>query len=262
MIVVKLGGATGNDPGPVLDDLADLHQEAILVHGASGAADDLQRRLGGEPRHVTSPSGHRYRVTDEEALEALVMAAARMNRDLVAGLRARDVDAVGLSAMDAGLLARRKRAVQARVGDRTIVVRDRSGVIEDVRPIPLAALLDAGQFPVVTLPAAAADGQLLNVDADRIAAVLAAELGAGTLVLLSNVPGVLADPDDPDSLIGDLPAGDLDRVLDDVARGRFKRKILAAREALQGGVERVVIGDSRRKAPIRAARDGEGTVIR
>lgn len=261
MIVVKLGGAKGNAAGPVLDELADRDGEHLLVHGASAATDHLQRRLGQEPRHATSPSGHEYRVTDDDAIEALTMAAAWRNRRIVAGLRRRGADAVGLSGVDAGVVARRKQGVRAQVEGRTIVVRDRSGIIEDLDPIPVAAVLDAGRVPVLTLPAATREGEMLNVDADRIAARFAAELDAEALVLLTAVPGLLEDPDDATSRIDRLARSDLDDATDDVAQGRFKRKLVAAREALDGGVPRVVIGPSERDDPIGGALSGDGTVI-
>lgn len=287
MIVVKLGGAAGNAEAPLLDELAawPLDDEPlVLVHGASAAADALERRLGREPRHATSPSGHRYRVTHDEALEALVMAAADRNRRLVAALQAAGVPAVGLSGADGGLVtARRKRGVRARVGDRVVVVRDRSGVVERVRPLVLVALQEAGLVPVVTLPAVAvpdgpdgadddagengedaggpADADLLNVDADRMAAALAAELEARALVLLTDVPGLLSDPDDEGTLVPRLARADLDEALETLARGRFKRKLLAAAEALDGGVPRVVVADSRVDRPLELALKGEGTEV-
>lgn len=258
MIVVKVGGAEGNDPAPVLDDLAE-REDWVLVHGASAATDDLQRRLGQTPEHTTSPSGHRYRVSTDEAVEALTMAAARLNRELVADLRSRGADAVGLSGVDV-VDARRKEAVRAVRDGRTVVVRDRSGIVESVRPLPVAALLDHGIAPVVTVPATTPDGELVNVDADRMAAALAAELGAETLVLLSDVPGLLEDPDDPGSLVDELPREGIDEALDDLAQGRFKRKLVAARTALDGGVPEVRIGAS--AAGVDATLAGEGTVIR
>lgn len=258
MIVVKLGGADGNAAEPVTDDLRS-REDWVLVHGASAATDDLQRRLGGTPEHATSPSGHRYRVSTDEAVEALTMAAAHRNRELVAELRASGVDAVGLSGVEVAT-ARRKQAVRAVRDGRTVVVRDRSGVVQSVRPLPVAALLEQGLAPVVTVPATTPDGELVNVDADRMAAALAAELGAESLVILSNVPGLLEDPDDPGSLVGELPRGRIDEALDELAEGRFKRKLVAARTALSGDVPEVRIGPS--AAGLDAVLAGEGTVIR
>lgn len=258
MIVVKLGGAEGNDPGPVLDDLA-ARDDWLLAHGASAATDDLQRRLGQTPEHATSPSGHRYRVSTDEAVEALTMAAARRNRELVADLRSRDVRAVGLSGVDVAV-ARRKEAVRAVRDGRTVVVRDRSGIVEAIDTRPLEVLLEVGVHPVLTVPAVTPDGEMVNVDADRMAAALAVEVGAEALLLLSDVPGLLEDPDDPGSLVREVPRDGIDDALDDLAEGRFKRKLVAARTALAGGVPEVRIGAS--SAGVDAVVDGEGTVVR
>jgi acetylglutamate/LysW-gamma-L-alpha-aminoadipate kinase len=85
-------------------------------------------------------------------------------------------------------------------------------------------------------------------------------LGATALVILSNVPGLLASYTDPDSLVRHLPASALPAA-ESMAQGRMKRKVLAAGEALRLGVSRVILGDSRRSEPLRSALAGAGTVI-
>jgi acetylglutamate/LysW-gamma-L-alpha-aminoadipate kinase len=89
---------------------------------------------------------------------------------------------------------------------------------------------------------------------------VAGALGAATLVILSNVPGLLANFPDETSLIRHLHKGDMARAMD-IAGGRMKKKVLAAQEALDLGVARIVLADSRQPIPISAAIAGEGTVI-
>jgi acetylglutamate kinase len=100
----------------------------------------------------------------------------------------------------------------------------------------------------------------LNVDGDRAAALLAGALRASTLIILSNVPGLLARYPDESSLIRTLLPDDLETA-ERRADGRMKKKLLAAREALATGVTRVVLSDSRRTHPVQAALSGHGTVI-
>ena len=113
---------------------------------------------------------------------------------------------------------------------------------------------------MLTPPGASTEGVAINVDGDRAAAAVAVALAADALLLLSNVPGLLARFPDPESLIEHVPAAGVEGFLD-VAQGRMKKKVLGAAEAVAGGVRRVVLGDSRLASPVRAALAGRGTVI-
>ncbi len=265
-MVIKVGGGAGVDTGAVLRDVAALvhaGRQMALVHGTSAAADALAARCGVPVRHLTSPSGHVSRYTDPEMLELYVAAAAgQMNKALVAGLQALGCNAVGLSGVDGRLLvAQRKGAVRAVENGRQRVVRDDyTGQLRGADDGLLHLLLGAGYTPVIAPLALGLEGERLNVDGDRAAAQIAAALGAETLVILSNVPGLLANFPDETSLVRHVPAAGLDAA-DRLAAGRMKTKVLAAREALAAGVRRVILADSRRPEPVRAALDGAGTVI-
>ncbi len=265
-IVIKLGGAAGVDARAVVTDVAALAVEGkpvVLVHGTSAAADALAQQAGVPVRHITSPSGHVSRYTDPEMLELYVAAAAgQVNKALVAALQQMGCNAVGLSGVDGRLLvARRKDAVRAVENGRQRIIRDDfTGQLESANSDLLRLLLTWGYTPVIAPLALGREGERLNVDGDRAAALVAGALGASALVLLSNVPGLLADFPDEGSLIRRLPREQLGRA-EELAQGRMKKKILAAREALDTGVSTVVIADSRRAEPIRAALAGEGTVI-
>jgi acetylglutamate/LysW-gamma-L-alpha-aminoadipate kinase len=196
-------------------------------------------------------------------LELYVAAAAgQVNKSLVASLQKRGCNAVGLSGVDGRLLvARRKDAVRAVENGRQRIIRDDyTGQLESANGDLLRLLLEAGFTPVIAPLALGLEGERLNVDGDRAAALVAEALGASALVLLSNVSGLLASFPDESSLVRRLPPEQLGRA-DEMAQGRMKKKILAAREALDAGVSAVIIADSRRPQPIRAALAGEGTVI-
>ena len=265
-IVVKIGGAAGVDTEAVCADIAALSsqgQRIVFVHGTSAAADELAQRVGLPVRHLVSPSGHVSRYTDAEMLELYVAAAAgQVNKRLVARLQGLGCNALGLSGIDGRLLvARRKGAVRAVENGRQRIVRDDyTGQLESANGDLLNLILGAGYLPVVAPLALGTEGERLNVDGDRAAASLAAALKADTLVILSNVPGLLASFPDEASLIRYIAPQDIARV-EHVAEGRMKKKILAAQEALAGGVTRVILADSRRTNPIREALGGSGTVI-
>jgi len=276
-VVVKIGGARAVDPAGAAADVAALAAGSdgadgagagdgdtgvVVVHGGSTAVDDLLSRLGIEPEYVETPSGVTGRFTDEATMEAFTMAMSRVNTDLVATLREAGVDAVGLSGVDGGLLTgARKSAVRVvEDGKRKIRRGDHSGTIERVNADLLADLLAEGYTPVVGPPMLADDGVPVNTDADRAAAAVAGALGA-RLVLLTDVAGVYADPDDPDTRIDRVTtSGEFD-ALADAAEGFMGRKVMAVREALSGGAPAAVVASGTGDAPVRAALDGDGTTV-
>ncbi|HXQ49091.1 MAG TPA: [LysW]-aminoadipate kinase [Thermoplasmata archaeon] len=262
-LVVKVGGAAGNALDPVLDELA-VRPDFVLVHGGSDEVDRLGAALGRPAEYFTSPSGVVSRKSTPAHLEVVVLAlAGAVQTRLVAGLAARGRSAVGLSGVDGGLLrAHRKEGARAVTDGRVVRVEDdRSGTLDSVDPTILRLLLGAGLVPVVGPPAADPRGELLNVDADRVAAAVAVALGAETLVLLTNVSGLRRDPGDPSSVIAHVARADVGSVLP-FAGGRMKKKVLAAQEALAGGVGSVVIASSQGKDPVARALAGAGTVFR
>jgi acetylglutamate/LysW-gamma-L-alpha-aminoadipate kinase len=186
----------------------------------------------------------------------------KINTSIVEQLRALGVDAVGLSGIDGGLWrGKRKDTIRAIEDGRTVIIRDDlTGTVDAVDTRLLRLLLDDARVPVLTPPAISHDGVAMNVDADRAAARTAAALGAHELLLLSNVPGVLRDPRDPASLIPSVANSGIESVRK-AAQGRMMNKVLAAEEAIIGGVARVVIGSANGEAPIASARAGSGTVF-
>ncbi|HZW08595.1 MAG TPA: [LysW]-aminoadipate kinase [Phycisphaerales bacterium] len=264
-LVIKIGGGAGIELAPVLAELASLVRSGlrvVLVHGGSAELDALSRQLGHPPRTLTSPSGHASRRTDRRTLELFEMAyCGKVNKQVVEQLQASGVDAIGLSGIDAAVWrAERKSAIRAVEDGRTVMIRDDlSGRVTSVNDALLRSLLDQGYTPVLTPPALAEGGVAVNVDADRAAAATAVSLGADELLLLSNVRGVLRDPADPASLIRSV-AEEGPEAVRQAAHGRMKNKVLAAEEAIAGGVRRVVIGCANGDAPIAAARAGAGTV--
>jgi len=263
MMVVKVGGAEGNDIDNVLIDLAP-RRDYVLVHGGSNEVDRLAEALGRPTRWITSPSGVVSRYTDRGTMEVFTMAlAGKMNTAIVARLQALGAPAVGLSGVDGGLiLGRRKEAVRAVDNGRVLLVKDdHSGTVEQVNAGLIRTLFDAGYVPVISPPGVTPRGELINADADRIAAMVAASMKADTLVLFTNVPGLLREPSDPSSLIPEVPRDQLAHFMN-FAYGRMKKKLIAAKEALEGGVARVVIASSQQSDPVERALEGMGTVIR
>jgi len=264
--VVKLGGAEGVDFSAICADAAELlaqGKKLVFVHGGSAEANALGEALDAPPKFITSPSGYTSRYTDRKTLEIFLMAVnGKINSLLVEQLQGLGVNAFGLSGLDGRLIvATRKDSVQSvENGKRKIIRDDYTGKIETVNGDLLRTLLEMGFLPVIAPVAVSKNGEALNVDADRAAAMVASALQAETLLLLTAAPGLMEKFPDESTLIRSLPAARLPAALE-MAQGRMKKKILGAEEALRGGVTQVIIADGRVEKPISNALDGNGTTI-
>lgn len=262
-IVVKIGGSNGVATANIVCEIAQCvadGQRIVVLHGGSDLTNTLSERLDHPVRMITSPGGMVSRYTDSETLSIYAMAVAgQINTDLVASLQRQGVNALGLAGVDGRLLlARRKLAIRSVTPDgRVQILRDDyTGQIEQVNDTLLRQLLDVGYTPVIAPLALSMDGERLNVDGDRAASAVAAALHADALVIMTNVPGLLANPEDQASVISSIPT---DQLADYVqyAHGRMRKKLLGAQEALQNGVPRVCIGSN----SLLDVLDGAGTVI-
>ncbi|MFN8607268.1 MAG: acetylglutamate kinase [Vulcanimicrobiota bacterium] len=231
MWVLKVGGRQLDDPA-FLDGLADLlkqfEQPPILVHGGGKGTSALSQRLGLESRFVDG-----LRVTDTATLEAAVMGLAGLAKmQVVQGLVRHGLKALGLTGADAGLVRCRKLAH----------VHDLGWVGDPVKVdgAGLRQLAEAGW--VVCLSPLCLDerGQLYNVNADPVAAAVAAGVRAETLIFLTDVEGIL---------VNGQSVPEIDRALfaDLLERGHLTEGILpklrACFEALDRGVEQILITD-------------------
>jgi acetylglutamate/LysW-gamma-L-alpha-aminoadipate kinase len=264
-VVVKVGGARAVNPAGAVEDVAHLTangERVVVVHGGSTAVDDLLERLDIEPTYVETPAGVVGRFTDSETMDAFTMAMRKVNTDLVATFREAGVDAVGLSGVDGGLLTGARKSAVRVVEDGTKKIKrgDHSGKLERVNGDLLETLLSSAYTPVVGPPMLADDGVPVNTDADRAAAAVAAELGA-TLVVLTDVAGVYADPDDESTLVESVATPADFEALTDAAEGFMTKKVMAAREALTGGAREVVVADANLNDPVTTALNGGGTHV-
>ncbi len=263
LLVVKIGGGAAVATANILDELTlsiKAGQRVVLLHGGSDLTNKLSQGLGYPVRMVTSPGGMTSRYTDSETLRIYAMATAgQINTELVALLQQRGVNALGLAGVDGRLLLARRKSIVRSVtpeGRVQILRDDYTGQIEHVNDALLRQLLDAGYTPVIAPLALSQEGERLNVDGDRAAAAVAAALGADALVIMTNVPGLLSNPEDHATLIHAIPADQLTDYLE-YAQGRMRKKLLGAREALQGGVPRVYIGST----SLLSVLEGAGTTI-
>ncbi len=266
MIVIKIGGTHGVNIEAVVADVAaqvKAGQKLIVVHGGSGETNTISEQLGHPPKFVTAVSGFTSRYTDRATLEIFAMVTAgKINTILVEKLQKAGVNAFGLSGVDGRLMiAKRKDAIRViENGKQRILRDDYTGRIETVNRDLLCLLIERGYVPVIAPLAISPEGDALNVDADRAAAMVAGAVNAGQLIILSNVPGLMRNFPDESTVIPHIDKTKVEQSLE-FAEGRMKKKVLGASEALQLGVSQVVFADGRIDAPIQGALSGKGTTI-
>jgi [amino group carrier protein]-L-2-aminoadipate 6-kinase len=266
MIVIKIGGAQGVNIDAICNDVAALirqNRPVIMVHGGSSETNDISTRLGHPPRFVTSTTGFTSRYTDRETLEIFAMVVSgKINTLLVERLQRAGVNAFGFSGVDGCVIsARRKEAIRIIENGRKLMLRDDfTGKIASVNHELIELFVKNGLTPVIAPLAISPEREVLNVDADRAAAVIAGAVCAEKLILLTNVPGLLRQFPDESTLIPHIDRHNLEQALV-FAEGRMKKKVLGASEALALGVPNIIFADGRVNHPVMDALDGKGTII-
>ncbi len=241
-IVIKYGGSAMKDPQlleKTSGDIALLKYvglKPVIVHGGGPAINEMLERLGVESKFYEG-----LRITDEASMEVTEMVlGAKVNKSLVRSLSGHGLEAVGLTGEDGRLF----RAVPK--GEKSSQELGLVGEIEEVNPRLLDLLIAQGYVPVIAPVSASHDGTVYNINADDAAVAAAAALKAEKLVYLSDVPGILADPSKPESIIKSVTVEESYRLVDEgVVSGGMLPKLECARRAVEGGVSSVHILDGR-----------------
>jgi acetylglutamate kinase len=239
--VVKAGGGVFADTEStrvLIEQIAILHYfgvRVVMVHGGGPQVTELEGALGLQSRMV----GGR-RITDGKSIDVTAMVLSGLiNTRILAMCRELNIDAIGISGVDAGLIRAHKRPpVKADGGE--MVDYGFVGDINRVDTTVVRKLLDNGLMPVVSPLSADENGVLLNINADTVAAAISAELGAEKLILCTGAPGILERLDDPGSLISYTDLRGLKRLKDEkrISDGMLP-KAKAIEDAIRGGVRRV-----------------------
>lgn len=240
-LVIKYGGAAMIDADlkrSVMQDIVLMRTvglRPVVVHGGGPEVSELMKRLGKEPVFVNG-----LRVTDAETASiAEMVLSGTTNKGIVAYIQRHGGQAVGLSGKDGDLILAERMQVEG--ADLGFV-----GEIRDIRTGLLETLSAAGYIPVISSTAGGPDGETYNINADHVAGRLAAALGAAKLILLTDVRGIMADLQDPDSLLHEIPAAEARQLIaaGQVSKGMIP-KVEACLMATDGGVERAHIIDGR-----------------
>jgi acetylglutamate kinase len=241
--VIKAGGGVFADTEAtrvLIEQIGILHYfgvRVVMVHGGGPQLTELSDALGVPTRMVQG-----RRVTDEKAIDVTSMVLnGLINTRILAICRDLNVDAVGISGVDAGLIRAHKRPpVKLDDGSNETVDYGFVGDIDGVDTTVLRKLLDNGLMPVVSPLSADQNGVLLNINADTVAAAIGAALTAEKLILCTGAPGILENVEDPGSLISYTDLRGLKRLREEskIVEGMLP-KARAIENAIRGGVRRV-----------------------
>ncbi len=269
--VVKLSGKVTEDRGnltSLAEELALLHQVGIricVVHGGGKQLSELAKKLGIEQTIIEG-----RRVTDDATLEmAKMIFAGKINTDILAALRQRGIESVGLSGVD-GNIVHAVRRPPKEILNRKTGVRDKVdfGHVGDVVQINvrlLTVLLDHGYLPVVSSLGADDEGMVFNINADTIAAEIAVQLQAEKLILLSDVDGIYLTPGDSQTKLSRLTAAEAGELISSgAASGGMIPKLQSITVLLERGVHsaHIISGNNRNALLSEIFTDkGTGTMI-
>ncbi len=237
-IVVKYGGnamISEDLKEQVMEDVVLLSMvgiKVVLVHGGGPEMSDLMKRLGKQPQFIDG-----LRVTDEETVAiAQMVLAGRINKSLVNLLQQKGGSAVGLSGIDG-------RLIQAEMKDERLGY---VGRITHVTPDPVLNLLEGGYIPVISTLGCDDNGNIYNINGDTAAGKIAAAIGAERLIMMTDIPGILQDRNDPDTLLSDITSEEAEAMIQDGSvSGGMIPKVRCCIDSLAEGVSAAVILDGR-----------------
>ncbi|MFT8313689.1 MAG: acetylglutamate kinase [Clostridium sp.] len=242
-VVIKYGGnamINENLKNTVIRDIVLLNCvgiKVVVVHGGGPKINEYLGKIGKKSEFVNG-----LRVTDSETMEVVQMVlGGKVNKDIVSLIDKNGGKAVGLCGMDANLLKAKK--VELKNGIDIGYV----GEIVDVNDSIIQHCLNGGYIPVIsTVALGQEDGKPYNVNADLAAAKISTKLKAEKFILITDVPGVLMNPKDEDTLISELKVEDIPQLINDkIISGGMIPKIDCCVEAVKGGVKRTHIIDGR-----------------
>ncbi|MGI6672433.1 MAG: acetylglutamate kinase [Christensenellales bacterium] len=212
--------------------LSYLGIKVVLIHGGGPEISTLLKKVGKQSEFVDG-----LRVTDRETVDYVQMAlAGKVNKDLVNLLQVHGGKVMGISGIDGGM-------IQAEIKDERLGF---VGEIKQVNPAPIMTLLEQGYIPVVSTLGCDAQGNIYNINADTAAAYIAGAIGAQSLIVMTDIAGILRDKDAPATLISEVTLKQAKQLFaEGIISGGMIPKVQCCIDAIHRGVERVFILDGR-----------------
>ncbi|MDR1721642.1 MAG: acetylglutamate kinase [Methanobrevibacter sp.] len=251
-IMIKFGGHAMIDANAMSSTVQDtvllkyVGIKPLVVHGGGPEISRSMKKLGKKPKFIKG-----LRVTDEETLEIVKMVLiGKINTDIVSQIGLHGGKGVGISGKDTELIVATKegprKITDDVTGEEEIIDLGLVGKVESLNPKILNLFTDNDYIPVISPLGIDIKGDTLNLNADTVAGEIAKGINAEKLIILTDVPGVLEDPDDPNSLIHKISINEVDNLIKKgIISGGMIPKIETCVEAIKGGVKSAHIIDGR-----------------
>ena len=269
-VMIKYGGHAMVDDEAMASTAGDtvllkyVGMQPLVVHGGGPDITRSMKKLGKEPKFIKG-----LRVTDEETMSIVKMVlVGNINTDIVSQICLHDGKGAGLSGKDNKLIEACKKIHKIKdeeTGEIEEIDLGLVGEIKKINPEILEMYTENDYIPVISPIGIAEDGTTLNLNADTVAGAIAGEMDAEKLIILTDVPGVLRDPDDPSSLIQRIHIDEIPALIEEgVISGGMIPKIETCVDALNNGVKSAHILDGRIKHTLLLeifTKEGIGTMI-
>ena len=269
-VMIKYGGHAMVDHEAMASTAADtvllkyVGMQPIVVHGGGPEITRSMKKLGKEPKFIKG-----LRVTDEETMSIVKMVlVGNINTDIVSQICLHDGKGAGLSGKDNKLIQACKKIHKIKdeeTGEIEEIDLGLVGEIKKINPEILEMYTENDYIPVVSPIGIADDGTTLNLNADTVAGAIAGEMDAEKLIILTDVPGVLRNPNDPSTLIQRIHIDEIPDLIDEgIISGGMIPKIETCVDALNNGVKSAHILDGRIKHTLLLeifTKEGIGTMI-
>ena len=266
-ILIKYGGHAMIDKDSMSSTARDtvllkyVGMKPLIVHGGGPEISRSMDKLGKEPEFIQG-----LRVTDKETMEIIEMVlVGKISTEIVSQLINHDGNAISVSGKDSSLIFAHKKGARKIEGLDEEVDLGLVGEVDCVNTDLLDMFVENNYIPVISPIGIADDGTSLNLNADTVAGEVSGAIDAEKLIILTDVPGVLRDPKDPDSLIPKIKVSEIpDLIEDGVITGGMIPKIETCVKAIKDGVKSCHIIDGRKKHALLLevfTTDGIGTMI-
>jgi len=266
-ILIKYGGHAMIDKDSMSSTARDtvllkyVGMRPLIVHGGGPEISRSMDKLGKEPEFIQG-----LRVTDDETMEIIEMVlVGKISTEIVSQLFNHDGNAISVSGKDSSLIFAHKKGARKIEGIEEEVDLGLVGEVDCVNTDLLDMFVENNYIPVISPIGIADDGTSLNLNADTVAGEISGAVDAEKLIILTDVPGVLRDPSDPDSLISKIKVSEVPGLIEDgVITGGMIPKIETCVKAIKEGVKSCHIIDGRKKHALLLevfTTDGIGTMI-
>ncbi|MBI5680811.1 MAG: acetylglutamate kinase [Methanobacterium sp.] len=271
-ILIKYGGHAMIDEGAMESTARDtvllkyVGMEPIVVHGGGPEISRAMAKIGKEPEFIEG-----LRITDKETMDIVKMVlVGKINTEIVSKICLHGGKGVGLSGKDSRLIEATKKAphmiVNGTTGEEKMVDLGLVGEIKSINPSIVDVLTDKDYIPIISPIGVDNEGEALNLNADTVAGDIASKIDAEKLIILTDVPGILEDPNDPDSIIRKINIGEIgDLIKNGTITEGMLPKTMTCIKAIEDGVSSAHIIDGRIKHSLLLeifTKKGIGTMIK